>query len=547
MRSKVILAAAVWMLVLGLLVGCVSEPPAAPQPARGAAGRGRLERVPAPALERLEPGVREQIAARRAALDRLMDAPGTPPRRLGRSFGELGKLYHAYQLLDAARACYRNAIELTGSPYVWLHYLGRVEQARGRSGAAAQWLRRAAQRRPQEAVARVWLGIALQESGRLDAARSELETALRLDPKSTLAEFRLGQIAMQQQDFAAAADHYEKALRLQPSASVIHLPLANAYRAMGDPVQAQAQLALRGTGQIELSDPLMEQLQTLVQSARSHADRGVRAYEAGRFAEAEAELRQALAAAPQDASIHLNLGSALAKLGRRAEAVSAYRTSLRLDPKNIQAHFNLATLLAAKGELSAAVELYRDGLKLDPNDAKVHFNLANALLRLGGFTAAAEHYRRTIDLDPGNARARLGEAVSLSRLGRDRQALERLEQGRRALPEERSLTNALARLFAASPDPAVRNGARAQELIQTLIGSASDLEHVETQAMVYAELGDFASAMRWQQAALDAVRASKRSDLLAPLEANLELYRAQRPCRTPWYPQAFGARWEELD
>jgi tetratricopeptide (TPR) repeat protein len=180
------------------------------------------------------------------------------------------------------------------------------------------------------------------------------------------------------------------------------------------------------------------------------------------------------------------------------------------------------------------VERYRSALDIDPEMMSVHYNLANALRRLERSEESVEHYRKIIDQDPGNEAARLGEIFALVRLGRRAEALQRLEQGHEALPESGQIRNALARLLAAAPEDVLRDGPRALALAEGLVEAHRALPFVVTLAMAAAEARDFPLALEWQQAAIEAVRQSGNNALLPELEANLALYRANRPCRVPW-------------
>jgi hypothetical protein len=75
-----------------------------------------LEPVSHPDLAAAEPAVPDQIDPARARLEALLDPEGGPsrgePTELAAAFGALGEIYHAYGLLDPARACYRNAARL---------------------------------------------------------------------------------------------------------------------------------------------------------------------------------------------------------------------------------------------------------------------------------------------------------------------------------------------------------------------------------------------------------------------------------------------------
>jgi tetratricopeptide (TPR) repeat protein len=497
-----------------------------------------LRPVPEPFLEELEPAVRQQIELRREAVDAAL-AAGGPPGDLAEAFGEAGRVYHAYALRPAAEACYRNAVDLSGGDPRWTYGLAQLLRTSGELEEAAELLERTVAARPDDSAAQVWLGRVLYDLGRLREAEHALDAALSRRPDLAAAHLTLGQIAVDRGDYAAAVEHYRTVLAMQPEATRIHGLLAAAHAAAGDSEAASAERALRGDGEVALVDPWMAELNALVAGGRRLIHRGTTAFAAGRLDEAEAAFREAVAADPGDAVAHLNLGSALAGQGRLDEALAELREAIRLEPGSARAHYNLGTLFASLGRDSEAVAEHREALALDPAYRSARLNLANALLRLGRCAEAVGEYRRFIAADPANRTARQAEAVALSCTGDDAAALARLEEGLEALPGDPVLIHAEARLLAASPDPAVRDGARALELVQGLVGTETDLDRIETLAMALAATGDFAGALRWQTAALDAVRRSGRTDLVAPIAANLELYRAGRPVRIPWYPESY--------
>ena len=53
-----------------------------------------------------------QLAEARAIVDRQLATPGASQASLSEAFGNLGRLYHAYDLIELARICYRNAGQL---------------------------------------------------------------------------------------------------------------------------------------------------------------------------------------------------------------------------------------------------------------------------------------------------------------------------------------------------------------------------------------------------------------------------------------------------
>ena len=157
-------------------------------------------------------------------------------------------------------------------------------------------------------------------------------------------------------------------------------------------------------------------------------------------------------------------------------------------------------------------------------------------MRLGQDGKALSHYERVVALEPSNGFARLMQAMALVRLKRHTEAKARLEDGLAAIPDNPDMKHALARLLVASPDEQIRDGNRALQLMQSLIANPQsvDLEHVETLAMLSAELGHFDKAVGLQKKMIAQAQAANLGDLAQALKSNLEEYELHRACRLPW-------------
>lgn len=142
--------------------------------------------------------------------------------------------------------------------------------------------------------------------------------------------------------------------------------------------------------------------------------------DAGRYAAAENQARELLAAEPDAGVLWQILGAALS--AQRKEALPALRAAAQLLPNDAGAHNNLANAFARLGKLDAAVASYRHALHLNPHLAEAYNNLAHALIDLGRFNDAVECSRRAIDLKPGFADAHNNHGSAMLALGRPDQA-----------------------------------------------------------------------------------------------------------------------------
>ena len=91
---------------------------------------------------------------------------------------------------------------------------------------------------------------------------------------------------------------------------------------------------------------------------------GLALHRSGRFAEAEATYRQALAAAPRNADILNLLGAVCINLGQLPAAEEHLEAALRLNPSHSAAHDNLGVLLVNQQRLEEAIASFRRAVAL---------------------------------------------------------------------------------------------------------------------------------------------------------------------------------------
>lgn len=128
-----------------------------------------------------------------------------------------------------------------------------------------------------------------------------------------------------------------------PSAEA-HYNLASAYRAKGDPERAVASYRKA----LELAPARVE---ACIGAAGALGD-------LERYADAEAQLREAIARKADYAPAHYNLALVLVTLQRFDEAIASYRAALEHDPAFQLAHSNLMFLL--NGHSTDAAEIFRE-------------------------------------------------------------------------------------------------------------------------------------------------------------------------------------------
>jgi tetratricopeptide (TPR) repeat protein len=487
--------------------------------------RKQLVPVVVPNLSGLDPAVAEQLKEARGEMEAAIAEPDADVVRLAAAYGTLGQLYHAYELLEVAQACYFNANFLVPQDFRWIHLLADISRQNGDLEQAAAQYEAAWSLQPYDFAALVRLGEVYLELGRLDDAESTFKTALALSPGSPSAMAGLGQLTLERREYGDAVMYFQAALRTAPEANRLHYSLAMAYRGLGDMDNARRHLELRGTVGVRPSDPVVDQLQLLTEGERVHLVRGRLAFASGRYQEAAEEFGAAVEADPESARALVNLGTTLAQLGDLEGAIERFEQALEIDPRQTTAHFNLASILVGRNMAAEAIPHLEVAVEDTPYDADQ--------VATGDDFASLEHFRRAAELDPASEGAVLGGAAALVRLHQYARAKPVLEAGLERMPASGGIAFALGRLLAACPDAEVRDGERAHQLAQQVYNVQPIPRHAQLMAQSLAELDRCDEAAKWQQKVVEAAIEDGATEVVAALQADLDLYNGGSPCRLP--------------
>jgi tetratricopeptide (TPR) repeat protein len=489
-----------------------------------------------PNTDNMEPSVQQQLREARNILNRTLAKPGASPTEMSDAYGMMGKLYHAYDLQDAAISCYADAQALDPSRFEWQYYLGAIYYAKADVQHAATYFAYALKIKPDDVPTLLHLAQAELDLNQTQQAQTLFQKTLTLDKSSSPAMVGLGKIALAARQYSAAVEHFKAALATDPEATSIEYLLAMAYRGLGDITHAQEHMLKRGSKEPRSPDPLIDGLADLKTGIGALWVRGNSEINSGHVHEAVKDFHQMVDLNPQDPTARMYLGMALTLAEDRHGAIEQYQAALQLAPANAGVNYNLGLLLAETGSEDQAIEHLRQAVKSNPQMTEANFQLANVLMRRGRYAEAATEYSITISMQPRKSFARLMEAMALIRTRHFVEARAKLEQGVAVLPGDADLITALARLLAGCPDKSVRDGPRALHLIQALIQKQQsfDLDQGQTLAMSLAAVGEFQRAAQLQNTMIGRLESEQRSDLAKPLRVNLSLYERGRPCLTPW-------------
>jgi tetratricopeptide (TPR) repeat protein len=524
--------------LLACACGRSTEPANSQDPAAAAVPKtpdGRpLGQVALPDLSQMAPSAQTQIRERFAVLTRTIDNRSASVVDLSTAYGEMGKLLMAAQYADVAEACFLNAQTLDPSDFRWPYYLAHIYRSAGEVDKSRALFERALQLRPDDVAALMWLGDTYLAAGQPDAAEPQFAKALSLEPTSVSARYGLGRVALAKSDPARAVKYLEEVLAVDPDAAGAHYPLSLAYAALGEEAKAAEHLRQRRSREILPADPLMVEIEHLLESPKTYETLGIRALEREDWQAAAAEFRKGLALEPESPALRHRLATAMNMMGDKPGAEALFEEVVRDAPDYFPAQFSLGVIMQAKGRHEEAIERFTAALAQRGDYAEARLRLASSLRHVGRVKESLANYEQVARLNPDLLEAQVGYAMTLAVAGRYGDARDRLSAGMAAHPDQPVFAHGLARVLAAAPDDKVRDGQRAMTLVQALLPKGRTLELGETMAMTLAELGQFDEAASVQR---DVIRSAERAGVpgtTARLERNLALYEQRQPCRTPW-------------
>lgn len=159
-------------------------------------------------------------------------------------------------------------------------------------------------------------------------------------------------------------------------------------------------------------------------TARTSFLDGVRAFEAGDLATAEAAFRASLVSLPGRPSTLMNLAATLTRAGRPAEALPLLDQALAGEPGSTEALCHRGAALAALGKTESALAAYDEALRSRPLLVPALFQRAVLLNLLGQATAALVALERLMAIRTPDAEAWFHHGQTLQALGRNDAALQ---------------------------------------------------------------------------------------------------------------------------
>jgi len=212
-----------------------------------------------------------------------------------------------------------------------------------------------------------------------------------------------------------------------------------------------------------------------------------------------------------------------------------FRHALAVTTNNDVAENNLGIVFLGQGKVDEAIFLLQSAVDLRPDNSPAHENLAKALLKKGRVDDALTHYRKLLELQPDNIEVHNIVGTVLVQQGHVGEGVEEWQKVLVIQPDNGNALSNLAWVFAASPDPSLRDGPRALELAERALRLSAGRIPIlfRTLAAAYAENGRFSEAIQTAQKGIELARSQGNPDLATELHGNVTIYEQQQPLRDP--------------
>ncbi|NUN70495.1 MAG: tetratricopeptide repeat protein [Bacteroidetes bacterium] len=270
---------------------------------------------------------------------------------------------------------------------------------------ARAYFEQAVQRNGKDAESHYFLAMTLMIEQQLDEAEESVDEAIDINDGVSKYHLLRGQILGQQAMTANVLSQgllapkiknaFQRASELDPSNVDARLALYNYYVMAPGFMGGSTDKAFDQANAIVKLEPLRGYLLLANYYNRVKKD----------TAEAERQIKKAIAAAPEKGNGYKQLGYLYMNTRRYAEAYEQMKKYAAADPKNPDAHDSYGDVLKAEGKYDQAVAKYHLALSMDKGFSPSIFSLAECYELQGNKQKAKETYQWFLTVEPKGRRA----------------------------------------------------------------------------------------------------------------------------------------------
>lgn len=509
--------------------------------------------VPIPDMSKLPKAEADALVETRGVFDRTK--PNLVGAPLAEAYALLASSYTQAGFYDVADVALGNATVVVPEDARWIYLRGLLARMRGDQRQARQYFEEALRLDRKYLPMRVAVIESRLIDGDADAAAQAANQSGTEGKDSAMIASLRARVALRQQRYAEALTAVDEALRLDPNANQLYGVQAEIYAAQGNSAAAAAARAKAGPNAVRILDTLgagflgaryitvpdPNQPQGAAQNAAGAPDQDDPVTQARffiavqQYSQARAPLEQALKREPNNVGL-LSLSARVeSMLGAHNTAKARAGEAVRLSPNEAAAVVSRGVVAETAGDEAAAQADYEKAISLDPKLVEARLLLGNRLMRQGRYAPAAEQYRQITTLQPKQPEAYVRLAAANVAEGRCTEGLKDLENGLKAVQEQRgSLMNAFARVTATCRGASKEQVTAARGYAKELYLARNTPAVTEVVALLEAAAGNFTVAEEQQGAAIFAAVRDGGTEAAAPFQENFNRFKAKQMPERPW-------------
>ena len=265
----------------------------------------------------------------------------------------------------------------------------------------------------------------------------------------------------------------------------------------------------------------------------AHDDLGNVLLDEGKYDAAAKQFQEVIRLTPTIAKPYSDLGKAYVLQGKTDQAMIMFSNAVRLNPGLAQARWNLGTAWLLHGKVAEGLAEMKAAVQLSPEDIEAHRRLADTLIKMGKATEALPYCQAVVKAEPQDAHAHFTLGMARLAAKRPDQAAASFKTALQLAPNTPECMNALAWMYATSPQAELRDGAEAVRLAEAACKTTKQQQTalMDTLAAAYAEAGRFEDAVKTTKELRALAAAVHDTNALDTARQRLELYQAGQPYR----------------
>jgi tetratricopeptide (TPR) repeat protein len=353
-------------------------------------------------------------------------------------------------------------------------------------------------------------------------------------------------------DVDRALADVNEAIRLAPGEGNNYLVRAEIARAKGEPGKALAdcgavlRLDPKSVGALVLRASIWAESQEYDKAIADfsevirHDPEVVPAYfgraavqgEKGEIDKAITDLGTAIHLNPRLPDAYVVRASAWKHKGETDKAIADLTEAIRLEPASAHAYHNRGLLWNDKKDYDKAIDDYSQAIRLEPANPIGYCDRGFAWKASKQYDNAITDYSEAVRLDPRDSDAYCGRGWAWREKQEFARSLADFSQALRINSRDACALDGRAWIFATCPNPTYRDGKKAVEIaIEACeLTRWKEAYCLETLAAAYAEVGDFAAAVKWQVKAIELESDPKEKE---DYRARLKLFQEKKPFHEP--------------